>query len=522
MHSPSIYIEFGHSALWLRHGDQGLDLPLERQANGRLTDACKERVATGLRDFLKRQNLPSRVRAWCGINARGVSARRLTLPASNREEMERLLPLQIESEFPLSPDELAWGYRALGAKAPAAGGAPQQEVVVIAVKKEVVREYAGLLSGCGLNPVFTLAALARNAVCPSLPGAYSVLAVNGTQSELISYEGGNPASVRVLSWGEASVLDSLSSAVEALANRLPGKGLGERLYLVGRFTGQKEVAAALTQRLGGRAVCEAVEAPAGPGNSAATLGLRRMDETGNTDALISLQGEVAGPAAARSRSPAPWKWAIAASVLLVLFAGLPYVEALVLKPSLARTLERIKSSKARLSAIDREYDFLQFLKNNQSPYLDTLYLLANNAPPGSRFDAITMSHQGDLSLRGTMQNSQQVTDLRSKLNESGLFSSVVVAEQNPTPDRQRLTVRITAQWKPVALRKPLPGDKPAQSSTKSATNAPPGKAAASTNAPPAKGSPSTNGATAKEGASTNGPASTGGTNLPAAAKEKKD
>jgi hypothetical protein len=133
-----------------------------------------------------------------------------------------------------------------------------------------------------------------------------------------------------------------------------------------------------------------------------------------------------------------------------------------------------------------------------------------------------MSHQGDLSLRGTMQNSQQVTDLRSKLNESGLFSSVVVDEQNPTPDRQRLTVRITAQWKPVASRKPLPGDKPAQSSAKSATNAPPGKAAASTNAPPAKGSPSTNGATAKEGASTNGPASTGGTNLPAAAKEKKD
>jgi hypothetical protein len=51
-----------------------------------------------------------------------------------------------------------------------------------------------------------------------------------------------------------------------------------------------------------------------------------------------------------------------------------------------------------------------------------------------------------------MQNAQQVTDFRAKLIDSGFFERVTVEEQVPTPDRQKVNIRITAQWKPVEKR----------------------------------------------------------------------
>jgi hypothetical protein len=53
-----------------------------------------------------------------------------------------------------------------------------------------------------------------------------------------------------------------------------------------------------------------------------------------------------------------------------------------------------------------------------------------------------------------MRDPQQVVEFRSKLIDSGLFSTVVVEEQTPTPDRQKVVVRITGQWKRSANATP--------------------------------------------------------------------
>src|SRR5207302_2338018 len=89
---------------------------------------------------------------------------------------------------------------------------------------------------------------------------------------------------------------------------------------------------------------------------------------------------------------------------------------------------------------------------NQPPYIDTLTILACSVGPGSRFDSISMNRHGELAIKGSLKDSTQVTDFRSKLIKSGYFSSVVVEEQTPTQDRQKLNVRITAQLKPDASR----------------------------------------------------------------------
>jgi hypothetical protein len=54
-----------------------------------------------------------------------------------------------------------------------------------------------------------------------------------------------------------------------------------------------------------------------------------------------------------------------------------------------------------------------------------------------------------------MKDGQQVVAFRSKLIDSGFFSSVAVEEQTPTPDRQKVAVRIAAQWKTANDRQSL-------------------------------------------------------------------
>src|SRR6202040_577605 len=116
----------------------------------------KEKLPAAFQNFLMRKSWQPRSRAICAISASGVSLRRLVVPVAAREESQRLLLLQIENEFPLPPAELAWGCQPLGQTRQ--NGATKQELLVVAVKKEVVEEYAEVLAQCGLNPTFTLAA----------------------------------------------------------------------------------------------------------------------------------------------------------------------------------------------------------------------------------------------------------------------------------------------------------------------------------------------------------------------------
>jgi len=76
---------------------------------------------------------------------------------------------------------------------------------------------------------------------------------------------------------------------------------------------------------------------------------------------------------------------------------------------------------------------------------------------GARIETLSMNRHGDLSMRAAMRDSQQVVEFRSKLIDSGLFSNVAVEEQAPTPDRQKILVRIIGQWKPSSEPRNLAG-----------------------------------------------------------------
>jgi hypothetical protein len=518
MNPAHFFMEIGQDSLKAFNGTAGLELPLERQADGKLTETCKNKLTLALQKFIDRKSWQPRARVFCAIGARGVSLRRLSLPASSKEELNRLLPLQIEREFPLPPDQLAWGCQPLGGRGmPPNSPNGKQELLVVAVKKDSLEEYASILSACGATPVFSLAALARSYVCPEPPGAYAVLAVERNYSELITVDAGMPVSVRVLSWGLQSFPDlaekargngrdeavgllapsstgvsfggagtaadlASTAALDPLARLVNAHPVGRRVYVMGvgeRPTGF-DFATQLGNRLGGGVECQAVELAPREVGSSAILGLQRAVERGAGMPPLVLQLKQ-NNRRARAVREAPLKWAAIAASLALLALILPYAEALTLKSHLAKKLAAIKTDQGRLATIDRELDFLQYLKESEPPYLDALLVLAKAAPPSTRFDSVSMNRRGDVSLRGSLRDGQQVAELRTKLIDSGFFSNVGIEEQTPTPDRQKVNVRMSAQWKPAGARVAPPAE-PIRSPTgpkgspnqASATGAPPG------------------------------------------------
>ena len=508
MHSPCLYLEFGHSSLKARAGDDDLEAPLERQENGRLTERCRHQVTEELRAFLGGRRWRGRPRALCAIGARGVSLRRLTLPAAPKDELDRLLQLQIESEFPLPPSELAWGHGEFGPGAARNGGGSQPlQVVVVAARREALADYAAVLSACNLNATFTLGALARSRLCPSGPGAFALLDIGRQHSELATFEDGIPTAVRLISWGgedltraiaaglavspeEAErlktglggspgsngelsqragrvVLESLAPLVDAVRSHWNGT----RFYLTGETSRLPDLPATLARRLGEGVRCERLPLVPGEGGSAAIVGLQRSVERDGERPVLALRtGSTNG--AEKPAQPTGRRWAGAALALLIALLALPYLEALLRKPALVRKLAEIRADRDRLATIDQELDFLQTLRNDQPPYLDIIGLLAGAAPSGVRIDALSLTRRGEMSVRATARDGQQAVDLRSKLIASGFFSNVVLDEQTPSPDRQKVTVRLTAQWLPGTARESAAGALARSAAGKSAT---PGK-----------------------------------------------
>jgi hypothetical protein len=503
MNPAHLFVEIGQDRFKAYNGTSALDLALDRMADGRLTESCKNNLALELQRHINRKSWQPRPRAFCAIGARGVSLRRLSLPAASSEELHRLLPLQIENEFPLPPDQLAWGFQTLNDRKASPGSSNgKQELLVAAVKKDSLEEYAGIFLKCGATPVFTLAALARSYVCPQSPGPYAVLALERNHSELITIDEGVPVAVRVLPWGienlarvrqqvgrdnpgEAAALLGQSSqeasfggsgasraerisanAVEPLAALINGQAVGRRIYVLGAADWQADFdfANQLGTRLGNGVDCQVVEIDLGKSGSAAILGLQKTVERENGWPPLVLQAKQSNGKAARFVQEAPLKWAGTAVGLLVLALLLPYAEALLLKSHVATKLAAIRTDQGRLVTMDRELDFLEYLQQNEPPYLDALLALSKAAPPGTRFDSVTMSRRGEISLRGSLHDGQQVADLRAKLIDSGFFESVSIEEQTPTPDHQKVNVRMNAQWKPLD-RRITPSLEPGRKST---------------------------------------------------------
>ena len=472
LNSSPVLIEITQDSLKALDRDASFETAIERGPDGRVTEAYRQQLVAALSGFLKRTAFVPRRKALCAIPARGVSLRHLTLPSCPRDEIERLLLLQIESEFPIPPDQLAWGWEILLDSA----SGTNQEILVVAVKRETVEDYSAILSQCGLVPAFTVAGLARSFLLSHPSKSYSILEIQPNYSELVAFENGIATSLRVFHCGSRNTDAELISLI-------PASVLGTKAFLSG-----DPIQARLGSIFSAAISFEPLPIGDDQGRSAAIAGLKSSCEenVGRTPLLLQTSGISTVQSLAR---PLHLKWAALAAVLAFCALSLRYAEAVLRQPHLEKQLAELNAYRAKLPNIDRELNFLQFLQTNQPPYLDRLYVLANAAQPGTRVESLGMSRRGDLTLRVGMQNSQQLTDFRTKLIDSGFFSSVVVEEQTPSPDRQKLSVRLTGIWKPSIDRKALeapPSITPKASESKPVSTNKTSLPAASTNQPSQK------------------------------------
>jgi len=465
--SAPVLIEISQDALRVLDRERSLESPLERLANGRLTDSCRQRLELELHGFLKPKAWQPRRRAVCAMGARGISLRRLALPVTSQEQQQRLLRLQIESEFPLPPEQLAWGTLPLnGQLRSPATDSTTQEVLVFAVRRELIEEYQTLFVACGLNPVFTLAALARARLCPPTKERWALLDVQRRDAELVVFDQGAPSAIQILPWGADNLLMSPNCA-----NSLDRSQLGRRLCLSGDLKQNRAVSDALSQAVGADIAVESITLAYGNTRCAALRGLQTLLEQGHVLPQVVLQTD---PKSTRATSTAGrlGKWAIAAGALALGCLLLRYVETSLKRSHLSKAIDQVRDYRQSLPLIDQQLGFLQYLQTNRQPYLRIMAAVAESASPGMQLESISLNRRGDLLLRGTVQGQQPSTEFRTKLVESGAFTSVVLEEQSPGQGQRKITFRIAARWDPESVRN-LPDLPPVEK--KPGLSGPPGR-----------------------------------------------
>ena len=439
-------------------GGDGVEIPLDREPGGPFTAATVAGVTAAIQRLTSGKPWLSRLHIHCTLGSRGVILRPVSFPAQPRSEWASLLALQLESEFPLSPEQLAWGWLPLPSREDG-----RQMALLAAVKLDLLQPYRDLLAPLEAEVHFSLAALDRLALLTSLPDSGVVLDVGEAHVEATLWSADAPLQVRTLSkgwksWPETALGGTDGPLREFLTSLSVPAGTPLFLSLSplnpeGGSPTVDSLAKLVEAGKGASGMIQPLPFVSGIGRTAANVGL--ANRVTRADASHLELRSTPAPESQAALRGLPWRAIALTGALLAAILITPSVEALVFGPRLQRQLNHLKAAEPQLAVIDRELNFLRHLQENQGPFLDAIYLIANAAPMGCHVDSLSLNRRGEVGVTGFLQNLNQVGDFRMKLIDTGFFSSVVVEDQTPTPDRQRVNFRMTAQWKAASDRESL-------------------------------------------------------------------
>lgn len=433
------------------------EMVVERGAEGLMTPAARQAIKQSLEDRLGKSGVKSGARAVVLLGSRGVSVREISVPERAENEIVSLLTLKLESELPIPPDQLAWGWQFDPTTNPAVPGDSPREgqklrsCLVAAVRKEVLEDLSALLSEVGLQSEFVLACMARARLVPAGVTNFGLLEVGSHGVEVSIFKNGLPRILRNLVLDPQSETSrrtrEIVQAVQELSPGLP-------IYVLQVRSSPVDSAFCKSLIEQGGTTWKLLESRAASDGTVAFGGLESAIVAGSGERvrLLTLRAALQQPVVTPGSSGLPWKPFLVPACLLGLIVALPYIEAAILKPKLSREIKALQKEKPRLALIDQQYTFLQHLRKHQPPYIEALYLIAKNSPGGWKIENISMNRKGEIGFRATFRDPQQVDPFRTKMIDTGFFSSVVVDEQTVSPDRQKVTLKVTAQWKDVEDR----------------------------------------------------------------------
>ena len=121
-------------------------LPAEAIVDGAIMNSAA--IVEGIRDLIARHKIKSRDVAT-SISGHSVIIKKITLPAMTEEELAETIQWEAEQYIPFSISDVNIDTQILGINEDSA----QMEVLLVAAKKDIIQEYAAVVSEAGLKPL---------------------------------------------------------------------------------------------------------------------------------------------------------------------------------------------------------------------------------------------------------------------------------------------------------------------------------------------------------------------------------
>jgi len=124
-----------------------LPLPPELIVEGSIIDSL--RLVDSIKELIKKARIKTKNAAIGIAGHASVIIRRISLPEMSEEELSESIKFEAEQYVPFDVEDVNIDFQILGPKEEAG----QMDVMLVAVKKDIVNEYVSVVKEAGLNPV---------------------------------------------------------------------------------------------------------------------------------------------------------------------------------------------------------------------------------------------------------------------------------------------------------------------------------------------------------------------------------
>ncbi len=474
----ALYLDLSYDSLKVLCGDQSEEIALQRAQDGRLTPESRSQLSDRLAPFRGKE-------ALCALPGRGVSIRHFDLPQSPQDNLRQILSLKLEEEFPLPPEELAWGYH-LSTPGSSNGHArvpsqknghsapPGQRATVLALRREAVGELDAVLTESGVRADYCLGLLQTAKLAPKPVGAYAVVDIGRSSTDVLLLHEDRPLNLRTISWGgvestralarelnlpevEAEVLKKRGGAevaaashgaITELANTLRQQWRSsphppQSIFLCGGGSLLQDLCESLQTLL--QIPCRLISST---DSSSALTSLASQPKTATT---VLLTRDTLAVAQEVSKEVAWRRWLLLLLLLVLSTLLLRYLPPIIQGPQLRARLQKAQEDLAALPSVDRELQFLDYIESRQLAALDALRVISEGAPSGTKLSEISVSESGVVTFSGQTSKSSHLNQLRQAMTDSGWFDGTPVISSLERA-KKIWKFRIVSDLKPFAAR----------------------------------------------------------------------
>jgi type IV pilus assembly protein PilM len=124
-----------------------LPLPPELIVDGSIIDSL--RLVDSLKELIRKAKIKTKDAAISVAGHSSVIVKRVSLPEMSEEELSESIKFEAEQYIPFDIEDVTLDFQILGPKEEPG----QMDVIIVAVKKDIVNEYLSVVKEAGLNPI---------------------------------------------------------------------------------------------------------------------------------------------------------------------------------------------------------------------------------------------------------------------------------------------------------------------------------------------------------------------------------